>query len=176
MIDTHAHLQYDCFASNLEGYLERAVHVGITHHIVPGIDIPSSRESIALAQAHSATAATVGIHPYLVLSIVRGETTLESLQSEFEKLVAISATEIVAIGECGLDYHYFKREHIHKDLIEKHKSLQKSLLMIQVAAAQKYNLPLILHTRDSEEETVSLMQKQLKNLSRPILFHCCPPQ
>lgn len=174
MIDSHAHLQYDCFSSTLDQILERARQVGVTHHVVPGIDIPSSYQSIALAQKYPQIKATVGVHPYAIIAVMKGESRIEELAAQFEAAVKDNSSSIVAIGECGLDYHYFKREGIHEDLIEEHKSLQKKLLAIQFDVARTNNLPIILHTRDSEKDTMRFLQEHIDNLNGRVIFHCCP--
>jgi TatD DNase family protein len=176
MIDTHAHLQYECFSSDFDLILERGSQAGITEFVVPGIDLPSSYQSIALAQKYPQIKAAVGIHPYAIISVMNGESSLEELGTEFETVVNDETSAITAIGECGLDYHYFKRENISENTVEEHKSNQMALLQIHFNAARAKKLPIILHTRDSEQDMVRFLKDQLTDdgLIGDIIFHCCP--
>lgn len=113
-----------------------AKKAGVKQFICPGVDLYSSKQSIALAHKHPGVVfATVGIHPY--------EAQHDPDVRELERLLTGSRPVIVAIGECGLDYHQYAGENA---LGKKDK--QKRLLAEQIDLAIKFDLPTIFHCRD----------------------------
>ncbi len=134
-IDTHCHLNFPQYDADRAMVVGNAKKAGVKQFINPGVDLFSSSQAIALAQKHpSVIYAAVGIHPY--------EAQHDPDVSALYKLYNDYKRYIIAIGECGLDYHQYKGEAA---LGKKDK--QKRLFAEQVELALKHNLPVIFHCR-----------------------------
>ncbi len=132
-IDTHCHLNFPQYDADRAMVIGNAKKAGIKQFINPGVDLYSSKQTIELAKKHSGVIFTaVGIHPY--------EAQHDPDVRDLERLL----TDVVAIGECGLDYHQYTGE---KALGKKDK--QKRLLAEQAELAEKHHLPVIFHCRDA---------------------------
>lgn len=149
-IDTHCHLNFPQFDEDRAMVIGNAKKAGVKQFINPGVDLYSSKQVIELAQKHPGVVfAAVGIHPY--------EAQHDPDIRELEKLIKhhflphppspIPHPPIVAIGECGLDYHIYKGEQA---LGKKDK--QKRLFSEQLELSFKYNLPVIFHCRDAFDD------------------------
>lgn len=151
--DTHAHLYYPEIISNLDEILSRAKDEGITKIIVPAVDLETSITGIQLSEKYEMIYCALGIHP--------GDVNKEDLRNidKIEKL--ISHEKVVAIGEIGLDY-YWDTSNIAK---------QKEFFSVQIELAKSYNLPVIIHTRSSVDDAISIVRKMYDNNLRG-QFHC----
>src|SRR5512141_2662867 len=100
LTDTHCHLNFHKFNDDREAVIQRAQAVGVTRFLVPGLDLPSSREAIELAESHADIFAAVGFHP----------TDLDKFsESAFDKVRDLARhPKVVAIGEIGLDHYWVK--------------------------------------------------------------------
>ena len=153
IIDTHAHLYYDNIAVNLKEVLERAINSGVEKIIVPAVDLKTSKEIIQLADKYEIIYALVGIHP--------GDVNKSDINDvdEIEKLV--THPKVVGIGETGLDY-YWDKSNI---------DLQKQFFKKQIDLAKRNKLPIVIHTRDSTEDSIKLIEENYdETLSGQ--FHC----
>ena len=131
-IDTHCHLNFPQYDADRAMVIGNAKKAGIKQFFNPGVDLYSSKQAIELAKKHPGVIfAAAGIHPY--------EAQHDPEVMELERLL----TDVVAIGECGLDYHQYTGE---KALGKKDK--QKRLFAEQLELALKYDLPVIFHCRD----------------------------
>ncbi len=143
-IDTHCHLQFEQYKEDQAQVIGNAKKAGVKQFIVPGVDALSSRLSVELTQKHPGVIfASVGFHPYEAshnpqISLLK--TLL--LNSKLE-----ARSSIVAIGECGLDYHLFKGEAALGK-----KQEQRMLFEEQLRLAAAHNLPVIMHCRDAYDD------------------------
>jgi TatD DNase family protein len=140
LIDTHCHLDMSAYQGDLEALLFRAGEAGVTRIISVGIDLPSSRRAIALAERHEGIYATVGVHPHNVA---------ELSEADYAELQALCRhPKVVAYGEIGLDY------------VKNYApvSLQKEHFGRQVALAGKLRLPLVVHDREAHEEIMEMLE------------------
>jgi TatD DNase family protein len=160
LIDTHAHLWWPSFAKapagkdSLESVLQRALAAGVEKMIVPGTNIESSIQAIELAKKYPGTIyPAVGIHP---------EDVEGAQVDKVKTLIAQNKELVVAVGEIGIDM-YSEKE---KQSIE----AQKVLFKAQCELAIELDLPVIIHTRDSFEQTWEVLS------SLPMMprgqFHC----
>ncbi len=133
LIDTHAHIHFDEYREEIDAVLERAHAAGVEKIITVGVDELDSAQAIAVARAYNNVWATAGLHPH---DADRGYEALEEVArlSGFE--------QVVAIGECGLDY--FRSETSPED--------QERALRFQIELALGRNLPLIFHVRDAFDD------------------------
>jgi TatD DNase family protein len=139
-IDTHCHLTFPDYNNDLVEVLARAKKAGVEKCIVPGVDSLSNKLSVELARSFPGVIfSAVGFHPY--------EASHNPLVSELDKFMSLYKKQIVAIGECGLDYHLYKGEKA-----EGKKQVQRILFEEHIRLALKYNLPLTMHCRDAYED------------------------
>lgn len=156
LIDTHAHLNMTPLYERWQDVLAEAHRAGVTHVVVPGASIETSKRGVAIAQQAPAVWAAVGIHPEELCQ----ETSIHDVKAMIHDLAQlIGEKKVVAIGECGLDYHY---QHDTKDM-------QRKLFAMQVALAKKHSLPLIIHTREKEaiEEAAEIVGDYQR-----CVYHC----
>lgn len=155
-IDTHCHLNFPQFDDDRAMVIGNAKKAGVKQFIIPGVDHISSVTSINLANEHPGVIfASVGYHPY--------EAVKNPNVSYLESL--IKTNQVIAIGECGLDYHMYKGE-----IAGGRKDVQRRLFEEQLHLALKYNLPVIIHCRDAFEDVFTILQ-QLPQIPRGV-FHC----
>lgn len=134
LVDTHCHIDGDRFDGDRPQVLARAREAGVKAMVNVGCDLASSQRSLDLAHAHNDVWATVGIHPHEAKDAPKDfDDTLVKMCSD---------PRCVAVGECGLDYHY---DHSPRDV-------QRSVFARQIAAAKKAKKPLVLHIRNGERE------------------------
>lgn len=144
-IDTHAHLNSDVFKDDLSEVINRAINEGVDYIIVPGTDIKSSIRAIELAEKYDNIYAAVGFHPH------DAAQASEDALIEVEKLS--HHPRVVAIGEIGLDYYY---DFSPRDV-------QKEVFKAQIEIAQKRNLPVIIHQREAEKDTLEIVREYIQN-------------
>ena len=154
-IDTHCHLTFEQYKEDLAMVLGNAKKAGVKQFICPGVNELSSRLTVELAKKHPGVVfAAVGFHPY--------EASHNPDISILEKL---TEKNIVAIGECGLDYHLYKGEAALGK-----KQQQKLLFEEQLRLAAKHNLPVIMHCRDAFEDFFDVLDS-LPQTPRGVI-HC----
>ncbi len=161
IIDTHAHLSFPEFKDDLATVIARAKSVGVAKIINVGCDLKSSQDAVSMLKTDPCLYATLGMHPYEA-GFVDGK-----LMGEWEKIIENdknSEKRIVAIGECGLDY--FKAK-VPKDV-------QKRAFQLQLRLAVKMDLPVIVHNRDADEDSLSVLVEMEKEVGKSlrVVFHC----
>jgi TatD DNase family protein len=160
LVDTHAHLNFPDFEKDLDQVIQRAKDNGVTKIICASSNIADSEKALKLALIYPGVVyAAVGIHPQQTdptetLTPVEQITRLEFLAGQ---------KGIVAIGECGFDFS--PAPPGEKD---RSKEEQEWLFRKQVEIAVKYNLPLIIHSREAFNETVTL----LSGYNHKGVIHC----
>lgn len=155
MIDTHCHLDYPQLSSNLAETLSKAHQTGVGTMITIGADLKSSRWHVKTAAVQSSVYATVGIHPHDALAADE-----ESL-AEIERLS--HQPRVVAIGEIGLDYY--------RDLSPRPAQLEAFIAQLEIAIRR--SLPIVIHTRDSFDDTYAIVRDYARDLKGGV-FHCFP--
>lgn len=153
LIDTHCHLDFPDYQTDLLAVLDRARKAGVGRVVTVGIDLPTSRAAIDLAMRHSALFATVGVHPHHVKELVEGDYAL------LRELAC--HPKVVAYGEIGLDYV--------KDYSP--PALQREHFVRQVALARELALPLIIHDREAHADTLAILRQALP-LKAGGVMHC----
>ncbi|MFA5867861.1 MAG: TatD family hydrolase [Actinomycetota bacterium] len=137
-IDTHVHLDFADFQRDRSETVARAEAAGVSKMINVGSSLQGSRDSIKLSKEFPGVYATVGIHPHDA-----GEATQRNLA---ELLLLASKPKVVAIGEIGLDYFKSKTS----------PQLQKEAFLRQLDMAIRLNKPVIIHSRDAEEDMLDV--------------------
>lgn len=153
-IDTHTHLYLKEFSDDIEEVMQRAEVEGVSRFYLPAIDSSETGNMIELEKKFPGKCiAMAGLHPCSVK---------ENYKEELAKVeMALSQRKFIAIGESGLDF-YWDKTYIK----EQYESLH-----VQAAWALKYDLPLVLHTRDAMHETIDVI-KTYKGKGLRGVFHC----
>lgn len=150
-IDTHAHLTFPEFEGDLKEVLQRAKKAGVEKIICVGCDLKSDDAVLKLADKYGFIYATLGMHPY------EAEKVDKELMKKWMEIIR-NNKKVVAIGECGLDY--FKGK-VPKDI-------QKEAFRLQLNIAEMFDLPVIVHNREADEESLEV----LKEYRVRAVFHC----
>jgi TatD DNase family protein len=147
LIDSHVHLNRHEFKRDRDEVVERAVAAGVRGFLNVGYDLPSSRESIALAEADPRIRATVGVHPHdaRVLADDDGNLTAAGREALVELRDLAGHPQVVAVGEIGLDFF--------RDLSP--RPAQRAALTAQLELAAEVDLPVVFHIRDAWPETLA---------------------
>lgn len=154
-IDTHCHLNFSEYDSDRAMVIGNAKKSGVKLFINPGVNLHFSKDAALLAQKHRGTVfAGIGFHPYEAQHLPQA--------SDLEPLLS---PEVVAIGECGLDYHQYKGEAAAGK-----KDNQKRLFEEQLKLALKHHLPVIIHSREAFADTFAVLDS-LPEMPHGV-FHC----
>jgi TatD DNase family protein len=153
-VDSHCHLNYKGLVEDQQGVLDRARAAGVSQMLNISTRASEWDAVIAVAERESDVMASVGIHPH--------EADVHP-DVETATLVEKSAhPRVIGIGERGLDYYYD-----HSD-----RGRQRDSFRNHVAAARETQLPLIVHTRDAEEDTYDILAEEMGKGAYPALIHC----
>ncbi|MBQ8347802.1 MAG: TatD family hydrolase [Alphaproteobacteria bacterium] len=155
-VDSHCHLNFPDYQSEQDKIIEQAENAGIGRFLTVGTKLEERPDLIALTRRNPHIFASIGIHPEYAAE--QGGKTL----SPQDICAAANDPKIVAIGEAGLDYHYGAKET--------HEA-QKALFRIQLKAAKQSGLPIIIHSREAEDDTIALLQEEAGPGLRGVL-HC----
>lgn len=154
LIDSHCHLNYPGLVEDEAGVVARARAAGVTAMLSISTRESEWAEVIDGAERHPDVFATVGIHPHEADSHPDTGT---------DRLVAAAAhPRVVGIGETGLDYHYDRSD----------RARQRASFRAHIAAARETGLPLVVHSRDAEADTVAILEEELGKGAFPFLLHC----
>lgn len=162
MIDTHCHLNAEQFNDDRRAVLLRAHEQGVQTVIIPAIEPPHFDGLLALMHEQTELSPVrlycgIGIHPHHAHQ-ARAEDfeRIETLLEPTDRMKSI-----VAVGECGLDYYYdFAPRDVQKDVFRK-----------QLRYAKQYQLPVIIHNRESDDDVLALLEKEQDGTLRGVL-HC----
>jgi TatD DNase family protein len=144
-IDSHAHLFFKDYQNDLAEVIKRAQDAGVDYIVCPGTDLPTSKQSVELADKYDMIYACVGIHPH---------DASKADAKALEEIEDLSRhPKVVAIGEIGLDYHYNYSS----------PERQREIFSSQIDIAQRRNLPVVVHSREAEEDTIRIIEGKLNN-------------
>lgn len=147
LTDTHCHLYFHQFDEDRAEILAQAREAGLTRILVPGIDLETSRQAVALAEQEEIVYAAVGVHPnYTADWNDQTRAALSELTSH---------PKVVAIGEIGLDFYW--------DWSPPER--QRQVLQQMLSLAEQVNLPVVIHNRDAAHVVIPLFTAWQKNLS-----------
>ncbi len=164
LIDTHAHLDFSEFESDLDGVLERAQDAGVSRIITIGTGVESSRRAVALAERHPALRAVIGVHPNNAAATAATDPKAIDHLREL-----VRHPKIAAIGETGLDY--FRLPQGEPAEIAAIKQAQADLFTQQLELAAESGLNVVIHQRgDCFEDTMALLAPWQGRLRA--VFHC----
>ena len=153
MIDSHCHLDHEPLLSNIDEIIRRSKLVGIKKILTICTTFKSFEKIIDIIKKDKILYGTYGIHPHEVKD---NYITIDLIKNEIDK-----HPKIIGIGETGLDFHYN-----HSEKVDQIESFEK-----HIKASIDLNIPLIVHSRDAEKETLEIFKKY-KNDNLKILMHC----
>jgi TatD DNase family protein len=153
LIDTHTHLDDARYDADRDAMIQRARQAGVTAFVTIGCDLTTSRSAVTLADRHPDIYASIGVHPHEVKHI--GDDWYDELRRLAQH------AKVVAYGEIGLDYHY--NHSPPKDQRERFRE--------QVQLARDLRLPVVIHTREAQEDTISILKEE-KASEVGGVFHC----
>ena len=148
LIDTHCHLDWKAFDPDRDEVIGRAVEAGVARMITVGVDAPSSRRAIELAEKYEAVYAAVGVHPNDCLGF--NAAVLNEIRALAQH------PKVVAIGEIGLDGY---RRTVDPDT-------QARAFQAQLELAAELNKPVIIHSRDAAPDVLRLLEDFTHHSSR----------
>ncbi len=154
LIDSHCHLNYPGLVEDEAGVLARAKEAGVGAMISISTREREWAEVIAGAERNPQVFATVGIHPH--------EADQHPDIDTARLVEAARHPKVVGIGETGLDYYYDKSD----------RERQRRSFRSHIAAARETQLPLIVHTRDAEDDTIEMLSEETAKGAFPMVIHC----
>ncbi|HEY7807576.1 MAG TPA: TatD family hydrolase [Croceibacterium sp.] len=154
LIDSHCHLEYEGLAEDQRGVLERARAAGVGGFLNISTRRGEWGRVVGTAEREPDVWASIGIHPH--------EADQHADLGEAALLEAVAHPRVIGIGETGLDYYYDKSD----------RQVQQALFRTHIAVSRINGLPLIIHTRDAEDDTVAILEDELGKGAFPALIHC----
>jgi len=157
-IDSHCHIDGPEYDADLEDVIARALDAGVTTMLDVGTGDPQSgafERAVELAEKHLEVFAAVGVHPHdAKLFDDAAETRLVNLVTQSRR--------VVAWGEIGLDYHY---DHSPREV-------QRDVFSRQLRIARSLNLPVVIHSREADDDTINILRDELSGYARAGVLHC----
>ena len=154
LIDSHCHLDFPDFGGDLDGVVARAKAAGVERIVTISTRIKRQHDLIAIAERFADVFCSVGTHPH---------HAHEELDIGVEDIVRQSEhPKVVAIGEAGLDYHY---DHSPRDA-------QERGFRNHIAAARATELPLVIHSRDADNDMARILEEEMGQGTFAAVLHC----
>ena len=154
LVDSHCHLDFPDFAPELDQVVERARAADVGTCLSIGTTLAKFAAVRAVADRFDDVWCSVGIHPH--------EAKVEPLSGPAPLIEAARHPKVVGIGETGLDYYY---EHSPRDM-------QIANFRHHIEAARELSLPLIVHTRDADDDTIAILEDEMARAPFTGLLHC----
>lgn len=154
LVDSHCHLDFPEFAPELDAVMTRARQAGVGACVSIGTKLGQFANVLAVAERFPDVWCSVGVHPH--------EAKSEPLDSADPLLAHAAHPKVVGIGESGLDYYY---EHSPRDA-------QIANFRHHIEAARRSRLPLIVHTRDADDDTIAVLGEEMARAPFTGLLHC----
>ena len=156
-IDSHAHIDGTEFDADRDAVIETARAVGVTTILNVGTGDPHSgafERAVELSQKHENVYTAIGTHPH--------DARLYNDQAEQKIKTLTKSKNVIAWGEIGLDFHYDNSP----------RDVQIAVFKRQLHAAHECDLPVVIHTREAEPETIEILKSDYAGAKRRGIFHC----
>ena len=154
IVDSHCHLDYDGLAENLPTMLQRCEVAGVGLMLSISSRVKNFPRLLEIAESYENVFCTVGTHPH------NAHEELDITAADLVKLT--KHPKVVGVGEVGLDYHY--------DLAPREAQMQG--FRTHIAAARETGLPLIIHTREAEDDTARVLEEEMAKGAFKAVLHC----
>ena len=154
LVDSHCHLDFSDFASELDAVVDRARGAGIGRIVTISTRVKRHDQVLSIARRYDDIFCSIGTHPH---------NAKDELDITTSDLVSRSRDpKVVAIGEAGLDYHYDKSP----------RDAQEQGFRAHIAAARETGLPLVIHSRDADEDMARILEEESGKGAFPAVLHC----
>jgi TatD DNase family protein len=154
IVDSHCHLDFPDFAEELPQVIQRAVDQGVTRMVTICTKLRNVPQVRAIADAHAPVFWAAGTHPM---------SAADEPMATVEELVALAShPKFVGIGETGLDYHYTADS----------AAMQQDSLRVHIEAARQTGLPLIIHSRDADDDMARILTEEHAKGAFTCVMHC----
>ncbi|MDB5397437.1 MAG: LuxR family transcriptional regulator [Rhodospirillales bacterium] len=154
LVDSHCHLEFPDFGAEQDAVLGRARAAGIGHFLTISTRVHRFEEIARIAEAHNDISCSLGTHPHSAEE--EGDITIA-------RLVELGRhPKVVAIGETGLDYYYDNSP----------RDLQQEAFRRHIRAALELDMPVIVHTRDAEADTMRILREEGQGTGLTGVLHC----
>jgi len=155
IIDSHCHLDYSRLFNQLDDVIKRATDNDIKYLLSICTTLESFEKIKIIINKYKNIYGTFGIHPHETenYSEVNSAYIFKTIKND---------DKLIGVGETGLDYYYN-----HSD-----KEVQKKSFIEHIKAASKLNIPIIVHSRNAEEDTFEILKSEMKNNNLKVLMHC----
>lgn len=180
LFDTHAHYNDEKFDNDRKQIIQDIYNSNVTMLVNAGYSVESSIKAIEIAKDYDWMFNIVGVSPNDIAESIdeidkqisnieelvkKDKNIVKDVESDTAKSLNIvnNNRKIVAIGEIGLDYYWNKEN----------KNLQRYAFIKQIELANKYNLPIVIHTREAVDDTIDILKNKIEATKKGI-FHCCP--
>ncbi|MGQ3671099.1 TatD family hydrolase [Xanthobacter sp. TB0136] len=154
LVDSHCHLDFPDFAEELPDIVARARAAGVTHCVTISTRLSRFDQVLAIAERFEGISCSVGVHPMEAAN--EPDVTAEDIISRTHH------PKVVAIGESGLDYHYEPGT----------RDVQIRDFRAHIAASRQTGLPLVIHSRDADEDMAQILEEETARGAFPFLLHC----
>ncbi len=154
LVDSHCHLNFPDFNDDLDGVIERAHAGGVQVMQTICTDLAEFEEVRGIAEKYEGVYCSVGVHP--------NEAGNMAVAKAEELIVRTAHAKVIGIGETGLDYHYENSP----------REIQKASFRAHIEAAQETGLPVIVHSRDADEDTIGILAEMMAKKPFMGLIHC----
>jgi len=154
LVDSHCHLDFPDFAEERAAIVTRALAAGIGRMVTISTRVKRFRQIVEIAETFDEVYCSIGTHPH---------NAAEELDVTADELVRLSGhPKVVAIGEAGLDYFYDKAP----------RDAQAQGFRTHIAAARLTGLPLVIHSRDADDDMASILEDETGKGAFPFILHC----
>lgn len=158
--DSHSHYNDEKFDEDRKKIIQETYNSGVTKFICAGYDIESSKLSLEIANEYNFIYSIVGISPN---DVPKSLSEVDLMIEEIENIIKQDKNnKVLAIGEIGLDYYWNKEN----------KDIQQEVFIKQIKLANKYNMPIVIHTREAVDDTLKILREN--SVNNKGVFHCCP--
>ncbi|TGP26743.1 MULTISPECIES: TatD family hydrolase [unclassified Mesorhizobium] len=154
LVDSHCHLDFPDFAEERGAIVARALAAGIGRMVTISTRVRRFQQIIEIAETFNEVYCSVGTHPH---------NAAEELDVTVDELVRLSGhPKVVAIGEVGLDYFYDRAP----------REAQAQGFRTHIAAARQTGLPLVIHSRDADDDMAAILEEETGKGAFPFILHC----
>ncbi len=154
LVDSHCHLDFPDFEDDMDDIVARAGEAGVSHMLSICTHVTKFDPVLAVAEQYDNIFCTVGIHPH---------NAAKEPEVTAEHLIRMAMNDkVIGFGETGLDFFYDKSP----------RDLQKSQFKVHIEAAREAGLPLVVHTRDADEDMAEILKEETGKGAFSGLLHC----
>jgi len=153
-VDSHCHLEYESLAADADGMMARAKAAGVDYCVTIGTKLATFPDTLAVAGRFATVWCSVGVHPH--------HAAEEPLKDAAPLIERAQNPKVAGIGETGLDYFYDRSP----------RPEQIAVFRAHIDAARQTGLPLIIHTRDAEDDTIAILAEEMGKRAFTGVLHC----